>query len=304
LAGVENYSNIQLGTLQQWTGFNAAPQSQFVSYNAPFKEDSIAAPPKSNSMVLPTWNNTKVATSKEEEELDIPTYRFGYGFNLISERNGTLGNNIFNSSLALHKVLRNKNIIAMGVSAGLMQLTYNPANLQLLNAYDITFARQANSQTIPTLNLATTYYSQEFFLSVTAGHVFKNGFTFDRKSPFNTSDFERTYNLAAGLKLKVNKEISVLTSALFRKTIHAPANVDISAIANYKAMAYLGATFRTNGDIIMLTGYTFKNRYSIYYSFDFSNSKLRTAFSNTHTIVLAVKYSRKKIYKQANFHWI
>ena len=102
---------------------------------------------------------------------------------------------------------------------------------------------------------------------------------------------KRHYYLQGGYKHDLNPDLSLLPSLLI-KSDGTSTQFDISALAMYKQMVWLGVSYRTEDAVAPIIGYQMatgkdkKNMFKIGYSYDVTTSELKNYSSGSHEIML------------------
>ncbi len=110
---------------------------------------------------------------------------------------------------------------------------------------------------------------------------------------------KRHYYAQAGYKHDLNPDLSLLPSLLI-KSDGTSTQFDISALAMYKQMVWLGVSYRTEDAIAPIIGYQMatgkdkKSMFKIGYSYDVTTSELKNYSSGSHEIMLNYCFMIKK----------
>ena len=292
LAGIEKYHDLRLIYNQQWTGFEGSPTAKGIGFSSQVGVDSISDN-KLKTLPLKGRSNNEISSLKNK-----PTTRnkikAGWGTTLISEGDGTINISEICAIGALHIPLKQNNL-SVGLGLGLAQHQFNPANIKLINNYDLTFAKQQQQIIYPTVQLGAMYYTNEFFVGFSTKQLISKKFSYDFLEPLRQSKIIAHNTITAGLNFKPLNSFSITPSVIYRYVKNAPFTADINAMVDYKDLIKAGFMYRTNGDIALILGIIANHKYSVQYAYDISGSGVRSLYSNTHNLVVSIRFFKSKM---------
>lgn len=291
LVGVENFSDVRLVYNKQWSGFDGAPSAKGIGFSSQLGNDT------NNSIALKTLplrgRTNPIQSKNTSTKSKYGTTKLGYGAVLFSEGDGTININEIQIMGSMQIPVRT-NKLALGVGLGVTQHQFNPENLKLINSYDLTFSKQQLNIIKPTIQLGAMYYTNEFFIGFNTKQVVRSKFSYDFLSPDKRSELIAHSTLNAGLRLRSGTDYTFTPSVIFRRVKGAPSTADINIIADYKDLIKLGFMYRTSGDLAGIIGLIISHKYSVQYSYDITNSNMRTLYGNTHNLVLSIRFAKNE----------
>lgn len=127
------------------------------------------------------------------------------------------------------------------------------------------------------------YQGKKGFAALSSTHLIQPGIDFYRVA--------RHYYFTLGIDLPISENFSLQPSFLF-KSDFSSGMLDLNVNLFLFKTFYLGSGYRINGDVIFLTGLSFK-AFAIFYSYDYITSVLAPYTKGSHEIVLRYKYLKK-----------
>jgi type IX secretion system PorP/SprF family membrane protein len=283
LVGLEDYREVKLIYHQQWTGFEGSPTLKGIGYSTLIGKDSSGISNKLKSLPLPGTKPKLFSESTSKNKRNSKNKK-GFGAVIMTESDGTISITDYMSMFSF-QFERNKKTWLLGIGAGMLQYSFNPDNLRLVNSNDLTFSKQQRTILMPSLQLSAAYMANDFFVCVNSKHSFKTNILNDA----SRSELLPNTFISGGLKFKLLEHLTVVPSALIRITKNTPNTADISGLLDYKDLLRFGVLYRTNGDFSASAGITYNHSLSVLYSFDLTTSQLRSIYSNTHNIILSFR---------------
>lgn len=251
-AGLKKCVDVHTGYRIQWVGFDGAPHGGFVTASFGL--------------------NTK--------RKKFYSARHGLGVRLERDVIGPFATNKVNLAYAAHINFSEDNRLSVGIAAGFIQGSYNPA-LVTTGTPDAVLSRAAGF-ILPDANLGAWFNSTDFFVGLSL-----NNLVSIRWNPVGTNSRYSFYEmLTGGYRWSPNKQFALLPTLNLRTTFRGPLSADLNLNFDFQNKFRIGAGFRFGDAILLMAQYTFKEQFSIGYSYDVSVSKLRNVSSNTHEITL------------------
>jgi type IX secretion system PorP/SprF family membrane protein len=294
IAGMEKYSDLKGGYTKQWAGFVGSPQGQFVSFSARIGSDSIQANTSQTSIPLRGRKNNVIQSTDNQETIDsIQKFHQGIGLTIFSEGDDVIMQNELSVSYAMHFPLKNKQFISAGISGGLRQNRFDPTSIKLINQNDLIFGNQIRNIILPNFNLGVLWYSDNFFVGLSANQAMNSSYSYDRLEPNPASTLKPHFYFNAGYKFKATELISITPSIIVRKVFPSPISIDLNAMADYKDLIRVGFSYRNKESIVAIVGFCVSHRISINYSFDYVTSDIKAYGTGTHGIILGARLGNK-----------
>jgi type IX secretion system PorP/SprF family membrane protein len=184
--------------------------------------------------------------------------------------------------------------VSFGINAGLVDYKIDPSGLVTLeNEPDLN--TEEYSYLKPDATLGVYIKSKDYYAGVSMDQLFNNKFdyylndsTIDGTSTFNKVTSH--YSLIAGYKYELSYGFVFEPSAVVRKTVTAPFQVEASARLVYDKMVWAGVSVRSGDAVSILIGYNHQKMIYFGYGYDITYSKLRLDSYGSHEVVLGIKF--------------
>ncbi|WP_345948181.1 type IX secretion system membrane protein PorP/SprF [Mucilaginibacter sp. PAMB04274] len=283
VAGIENYTDFKAGYRSQWTGLEGTPTTSYISVNAPLGRNFIDGDPTSmadNSLNPLSRQYTREYLSAEPHH--------GIGGMIISDRTGPITQTTISGTYAFHLGLTSQLNMSVGVMAGINRISLDVSQIVLENANDPAIANGNTSQFKPDLGVGVWAYSSNYYVGASVQQLIKQTLTFGNKSVYNQSKTVPHYFITGGFKIFLDEDITLLPSALLKLVDPAPASYDLNLKLAFSNKLWVGGSYRHNDSYAAMAGINISTVINLGYSYDFTNSNLRTVSNGTHEIVVAL----------------
>lgn len=253
-AGTQSGIPIYLAARRQWTGFQEAPVTQYLSANLSL-DDALGI----GGMIF--------------NEASGPTRRTGVSisgaYQLILSRSG-----------------QNYHELSFGGSAIISQHVLDKNKLETFLPDDPTIQQAYANQTLPDANLGVYYHnSDKYFASLSVVNLLQTRVDIYNITNKQRNNFVRNYYLMAGGNLEVSNELSIQPTILFQsiETFNTQLDVNLRAIFNKKF--WIGVTYRTKDAFVGMFGLNLSS-FLFSYSYDLTTSTVKEFSSGTHEVKL------------------
>ncbi len=239
----------------QWVGFDGAPVDQTFTMHAPFYDAKMGA-----------------------------------GLCVINDRIGPTKSTIIAGDYAYQLKLDNKSKLGFGLK-GLINIFNNNINtLKLDNQVDVAFA--SNYQLIlPNVGAGLYYHRDRFYAGLSTPKFIQNKLS----NGSTASTEQRHYFIIVGGVVKLDDKVKFKPTAFFKATNAAPLEADLTANFLIQDRFTAGLMYRTGDAFGALLSYSFKNAFTLGYSFDWSTANTTGKYnSGSHEIMLRYDVSLKK----------
>ena len=239
----------------QWVGFDGAPVDQTFTMHAPFYDAKMGA-----------------------------------GLSVINDRIGPTKSTIIAGDYAYQLKLDNKSKLGFGLK-GLINIFNNNINtLKLDNQVDVAFA--SNYQLIlPNVGAGLYYHRDRFYAGLSTPKFIQNKLS----NGSTASTEQRHYFIIVGGVVKLDDKVKFKPTAFFKATNAAPLEADLTANFLIQDRFTAGLMYRTGDAFGALLSYSFKNAFTLGYSFDWSTANTTGKYnSGSHEIMLRYDVSLKK----------
>ncbi|MFS2185303.1 type IX secretion system membrane protein PorP/SprF [Mucilaginibacter sp. Mucisp84] len=279
LTGIENYSDVKLGYRSQWTGLEGAPVTAYLTVNTPFGNKFLKADSASNLSGKQYMQQYKAAEPHH-----------GIGLTIVSDKTGPITQTNIDATYAYHLSLTSTLNLAVGVSAG---LRHNSLNFSLLHFGgiddgDMVLNSINNNQWKPDLGLGVWAYSSNYFIGLSVQQLISQNFY--TTTSVNTSRYKTTphYFFTAGTKLFLSDNIAIIPSFLVKVIQPIPTTFDLNMKLLFEDKFWIGGSYRRDDSFAALTGFNLNSFVNVGYSYDFTNSALKSVSNGSHQIVVGI----------------
>ncbi|WP_152425202.1 PorP/SprF family type IX secretion system membrane protein [Nafulsella turpanensis] len=275
VTGLQKDLLLKAGYRNQWTGFEGAPKTYYLSGHASLQQGG----------------RRSYSLSK--------AYHAAGGY-LFSDEAGPNNRTGVLLSYAYHLPLSSKFSNSLGITAGVQQYAFDVNKVHLAdysNHLDPVTSGGSKSSVLPDLSLGYYLYSKEFFAGVSLLQALGGKiFSYEELENIAHNKLYRHLFLSTGYSFAVNKEFTVSPSVLVKYTNAAPWQADFNVRGLYTFndrrgaslddQLWAGISYRTQDAIVGLFGLQFMERYSLAYSYDFTLSSIRHHSAGSHEITL------------------
>lgn len=256
----------------QWATFDGAPTTQNLSFQMPLKAQNL-----------------------------------GLGLDIFNDQLGPVKNLGINTNYAYHLKINHDARLGLGLRFGLNQYSNNLSRLKIVEDNDVAFNQDIEGKISPNIGFGAFFYDRNYFLGVSVPKFMRNGF--DIKDSVGTrytiSRDEYHYYFMGGVTIDLNKggEIQLQPFTLIRMAEGAPVQADIAANLIFKKQLSTGLFYRTGDAIGLLLGYTFREAFTIGYSYDMSFRNATYRYNGgSHEVMLKYGIVHSRFYNR--YQWI
>lgn len=251
----------------QWVGLDGAPTTQTLGVHAPLNRKKIAL----GGLVV----NDRIG----------PVNTFG----------------IF--GIYAYKLPLTNGKLAFGLKGGLYNFAYNQSLINYQDQADPLSQTGTISRTTPSFDFGMYYSTNKSYVGLAITHLTKEAFRLDVPELESRSVLQRHYTLTAGKAIPISKMV-VLRPSVFARTTGLDllnADVNLSVLLNKKL--WLGASYRSSKDLILLAEVNITKQFRFGYSYDLILSPLRNHSAGTHEVFLGfdIDLKRNKFYSPRYF---
>lgn len=224
---------------------------------------------------------------------DIPVKFFnsGVGLTYVNDRIGVEQNNNLYLDYAYHIKLTEKIKLGMGIKAGFKVFSAAYSDMDLENNTDQQYANDIQGDIMPNFGLGLFAYSDNYYLGLSAPKLVNHKY---EGSEAVAGGEERHYFIIGGYVQPINQDI-VFKPAFNLKMVQASkASLDITANFLFREIIWAGLGYRSGDAITVLTQIEFLNQFRVGYAYDITVSKMRTASSGSHEIMISYEFKSFK----------
>ncbi|WP_044172147.1 PorP/SprF family type IX secretion system membrane protein [Flectobacillus major] len=297
VVGIEDYTDIKTGYRNQWTNFEGAPTTFYVTAHL-----ALDKPDRTSTGITPNISKTIRRPLTPSRQFDgsprVPGHQ-GIGISLISDKTGPSSQVSLLASYAYHIPITGHSKLSIGASGGMTQYTLDFSNLQVKDNPDPAILGGGKiTAWQPTINIGMWYYSRQYYIGASANQLLFQNYNY-KSNTDNTSGYSWVgsvfphYFVSAGWRQELNEDWAVIPSVLLKKVNLAPITYDINLKAIYNDRFWFGASYRNKDAVVALLGCNISSLINIGYSYDFTMSDLRERSRGTHEIVIGVMLNNR-----------
>lgn len=280
--GLNSKLNVTMGYRSQWSGFDGAPQSYFLTGSMVLGEHHKRLSYVDKSIRVSNPDLFKMVDS-------TTAYKHVVGGSIFGNSMVPLSSTSTYASYAFHYPIH-EFMIAAGASLGVTSLKVDFAQITVNEQNDQNYNRflQENSNTtFMDFNFGAMVYSHNFYLSYSTTRLAANKVRFSKDAL--SSDLNTHHYFSTGLKIHASDEFILKPSVLLRFIAGAPASYDVNVLVDFHHMVYGGVSYRHGDAVVGVIGFLINNHYNVSYSYDVTTSGLKDYSNGTHEIMLGVR---------------
>lgn len=277
--GVNKNINVKLSYRNQWTGFEDAPSTYYISFDA-----ALVKPKKGTSLRSSRPGFTTVRSG--QKRLD-----HGAGAYMVSDTYGAFTNTSGYITYALHLSLTKTLNMSLGIAGGLSGWKLDTKAIGVAESGDETYdylMSQGMKRSFFDMNSGIWVFTNRFYVGYSSSQLLQNQIR-DINIPA-TSKAHVHHFVTGGYKFIINDDMTITPSMMFKNMRPTPSTVDISAKVNYQEQIWGGLSYRTNDALVIFAGYTIIDKINVSYSYDVTLSDLNNYSSGSHEIVLGYMF--------------
>ena len=265
VAGTEDFIDIRAGYRSQWTGFEDAPRTAFLTAHTNFSPVQTLHPSRYDT-------RNKV----------------GAGVTAVRDQAGPLSLTIARLTTAYNFTLSDQGLrVSVGLSGGLRTFSFDPDGFtdNLPDANDPT-VQQSVSRSSLDLGSGVWVYNTSAYAGVSSSQLFSVA----RDSPTGNGKLDpgatsrRHYYAMAGARVRLGRSAYMVPSMLMKLVSGAPLSVDLSSKLVLSDRFWGGLNYRSEESFAVFAGLLLSERVSLSYSFDLVTSQIRNAAAGSNEL--------------------
>lgn len=286
VAGIENYTDVKISHRHQWVGLQDAPVTTYLTIHGPLKKSDNPKPTATGfnaSGENPRGTAYWLDYTKAEPHA-------GVGLTIINDRTGPLNRFAAYGTYSYHLGISDRTSIAVGLSAGIQNMTLNASKLDFGNQFSVDPAVAGSgylNRLSPDINAGVWLYSADYFIGLAAQQILPSKLKFSADT-IALSDGRLVPHLflTAGYRMQLSEDVSFLPSAMLRYVNPSPIGLDVNAKLQYRDFIWVGASYRYKDGYAGMLGLNISNTLNVGYSYDITTSRLNTVSRGTHEIIV------------------
>lgn len=291
-AGSQPYTDLRLGFRNQWTGFDDAPRTLFLSGHTNLenlKKDAARG-------ALPTIGTEDYGKGNplNRGQNGVSDLRHGFGAAFIYDDTGPISRLMAHLTYALHVSLSEKLHLSLGTQIGLLQYRLDNDQLDPLQP-DPNIGAGLATDVVPDLGLGILLYRDNFYFGISVNQLLRNSVGITEGDALN--ELVVHYNINAGYEIKIGSIVYLQPSTLIKFLEASPVSWDLNCRFRFefpKNTLWLGASYRHDDAIVGLAGFQVTPQFDVHYSYDLTTTGVSDFNSGTHEISLGLKIGRNR----------
>ncbi len=288
-SGLTDYVDINLSARQQWSGFDGAPQTYYITGNSLLGKGGIG----SNRIFALRTSDPNISTSNNEVEVDENgavvnrKVRHAVGASFLVDRAGAFRNNVGALTYAIHLPVSSKINLSAGVKAGLANTVVDGAALNTQN-FDAALPAGIGRSNVNNFDLSfgLLMYGDNFYVGYSNANLLKN----DIIDNFGTGQSTTVIHhyISGAYRFALGDNFGLTPATLVKIVPSAPVSYDLTAKLDLQRKFWLGFSYRHEDAIVGLIGVRVNSLFNLGYSYDYNTSSINKVSNGSHEIVLNI----------------
>lgn len=258
-AGSRELLNATLVHRSQWTGFEGAPTTQSLTIHTPLPIDKIAL-----------------------------------GFTVLNDKLGPVKQTFLAGDVA-YRIRFDNSTLSFGAKAGVNLFQGAFSELVTSQSSDNLLSQNYSSSWFPNVGFGVYYYSDNYYLGLSAPRVIKNDFDGNVAQNAITNGSEEVhYMLTAGYVLELTSAVKFKPSILVRVVNNAPLGADFNAAFLFNDRIWVGVHNRFRSSWGITAQYQVTEQLRLGYSYEISSNSLRSYNNGSHEVMLSYDFGFSK----------
>ncbi len=273
VAGTEDFIDIKAGFRQQWTGFDAAPRTMYLSAHSTIGKEF----------------NSAHGHHKGEHG-----YWHGIGGLFYGDQTGPISRNGFYGTYAFNTAIAKTMRLSLGAAFGIKQFSFSPeAYRQNIVDQGDLLIEGSYTEIMPDLNVGFWLYNKDFYFGVSAYQVLRSEVDFDGiYDPANNGNRARFSNhmyFTGGIIMPLSDELTFVPSFMMKYVTPAPASVDLNGKLILDDKYWGAVSYRVGDSFSVIGGVVIKKHLELSYSYDLTTSDIRQYSSGSHEVIIGYR---------------
>jgi len=253
----EKDNKLTLMLRDQWSSFEGAPTTQSISYN----------------------------------HLNHDKYK--KGISIVNDVTGPISNISATVSGSYSISIQDKNKIALGASATVMQYKIDNSQITLEDdgVFDPTLFGGVDKANGSSFAIGAYYYNSDYFIGLSVPNIIGSPLNVSNNS--NANKLENHYYLNGGANINLANNNKIIPSFMIKKVGALPIQLDINLRGVYNDFLWAGLSYRTSDALVALFGVDY-GQSSLGYSYDITTSSMRIPSAGTHSLLYSYRFKSKQ----------
>jgi len=244
---------------KQWVGFDWQPTTTTFSIHSPFRN-----------------------------------YKVGIGATFINDKIGPVQQTGIYFDYAYHIIFGNNAHLSLGLKTGFNYYQKDLYNLIMSDPIDKWIEMNPlSSKFMFNTGVGGYYYTEKYFVGFSIPKLIRNSFS-DKDDTYQlVGKEERHMFFTGGGIFKVNSILKIKPSTMIRVVNGSPASVEITGTAILYDKFWMGLMYRFQDAVAVHVRMQVNPRFQLAYSYDLTNSRLRSYNFGSHEIFVSYTFTKK-----------
>ena len=212
------------------------------------------------------------------------------GFNLSNDKIGPLSNTSAMATFA-YRIIFQKSKLSFGIQGGVKSsdILWNEFKAVDDNEPFLDMASQLEKKIVPDANFGVYYYSERFYAGISSRQLLQNQSLMVKDSLGNTQFTKLLTHFygMSGAAIPLGENVIFRPSILAKFVNNAPPQLDVNASFLFANTLWLGASYRTEKAVSIMTEINIAQNFRIGYSYDIWFNELQAFNKGSHEIRLS-----------------
>lgn len=244
----------------QWVGFEGAPMTDGLNVHGPIEDTPFG--------VGLVFQNDNIGFTNTFDFFVAGSYHF--------------------------RMAKKGSFLSLGLQAGLQSLLWN-GNKAITEQWGDPVFNGKDTKLAMNFGFGAYYYAEKYFLGLSIPKFLYNNFDVNKDGYRSTLDMRNLHTYIYGGYLYKIIDTQMKTTLLFKTVVGAPIQFDVSVTALLANQFWIGLSYRSLNDVVLLTEYIINRQFTLRYSYDFPFSDINHVSKiGTHEIGLQYDFSLNK----------
>ena len=267
-AGSRGTKSIFLSQRSQWVGLEGAPRTNALSYHSPIGSSNL-----------------------------------GFGLSFMNDAIGPVQENLISLDMSYSINTSYDYKLAFGLRASAHMLNVDFMKLNIFNPGDVLAQNNINNRFSPNIGVGLFWYSDKSYVGFSIPNLLETRHI-NRNLNAGVSSVSKErlhYHFIAGYLFDLSKDIIFKPALLTKFVSGAPLQLDLSANFQLYEKFMIGASYRMDAAVSVLTGFQLNPSWFVGYSYDMDTTNLSTFNSGSHEVFLRYEVFRNTNVKAPRF---
>jgi len=214
----------------------------------------------------------------------------GLGLNVYNDK---LGPSLFQGALATfaYRIIFPTSTLSFGLQAGVKYMDIDWSSIDVIDMDDVALMGNTLNKAVPDANFGVYYYTDKYYAGVSTKQLLQNEIAvvnIDNKTQF-THLLRHFYGMA-GAAFPIADGLVFRPSCLAKFVKNAPPQLDLNASFLIANTVWVGASYRTENAMSIMTELKISKNIRIGYSYDIWFNQLSSVNKGSHEIRLGIDF--------------